>query len=167
MTTTNLKETALKDFKELLEEGILTQNFDDISDLEAILSEMFEEKMEYHTDAQEAYDDLDMELNNKLSKYFVYTLGTQPWSVQAHKTVGENFEKYSAQWKEYYSTKGSFNNFDDLCSTIEHRVMKDMSNCGCDCKTALSNLCDDVFDDEHPFYIDLGDNEPKISFLDI
>lgn len=166
LTLNNEKEMAIKDFKKLLLNGTLEKDFETIEELEDILSELFAEKLDYHIDAQEAYDDLDSDLDKYLSKYFCYRLGTSDWTVNAHYEGNNDFDKYSKQWSEYYSLSEDIIDYDDLCSSIEHRVRKDMSNVGCDCKTALSLICDDIFVDGHPFYIDLGEENPRILYLD-
>ena len=160
------KNVIVEDFKKLSEGGIIERMFSSYDELLDVLSEMFSDEYEKESDAQDAFNNLDEELGGLLGKYCaVYTLGTKEWVIECSGDVSkEKIEEVIASWNDYYDD--NLADINDLCDSITHRVMKDMSNCGCDVYNALSALCDDVFGDGHPFYVDLGDENPRISFLE-
>lgn len=159
-------DKILKDFLKLKEEGVIREDFSSIDELEDVLSQMFSDEYDRASDAQEAFDDLNDELNGLLNKHCaVYCLGTKEWSIICSSEASEELIKKSIdEWNDYYDKNVA--DIDDLCSSINVRVMKDMSNCGCDVYNALAMICDDVFGDENPFYVDCGEPNPRISFLE-
>lgn len=160
------KNNILKDFLKLKEDGVIEKSFSTYEELLDVLSEMFSDIYDRSSDAQEAFDDLDYDLDGLLNKYCgVYTLGTKEWTINSSIDASDEIIKQAIQdWNSYY--RDSLSTIDELCDGITHRVMKDMSNCGCDVHNALAMLCDDVFSQEHPFFVDLGEEDPRISFLE-
>lgn len=131
------------------------------------LSDKFANQCDNFDDAQEAFDELDAEYNFLLGKYFVYSLSDEGerWYVSEGDTfLIEELPKYIASYKEYYGNH-NITTVDDLTSVLEHRVMKDMSNAGCDPKTALRMILDDL-DLNGKFRIYGADGTPKIEILD-
>lgn len=134
-----------------------------ISEVEDALSERFQEYVDEVTDAQVAFDTLDLELDGMLSAFFCYTLSApnETWSV----SVGEEFvasklNEYIKEFTRHYG--GTFHTLEDLTSKLEHRVMKDMSNVGCDAKSALRMILEEDLGLENVFAIIGADNTPRI-----
>lgn len=162
-------DKILKDFLKLKKKGVIREDFSSIDELEDVLSQMFSDEYDRASDAQEAFDDLNDELNGLLNKHCaVYCLGTKEWSIVCSSEASEELIKKSIdKWNDYYGKNVA--NIDGLCSSINFRVMNDMSNCGCDAYNALSMICDDVFafdSENNPFYVDCGEPNPRISFLE-
>lgn len=159
-----MKEAILKDFRKLREEGLIKDDFSSYEELLDVLSEMFANQYEGYSDAQEAFDDLNDYLEGKLNEHCgVYTLGTEEWHIKIDVKEPEKLNALMKQWGEYY---GSVSDADDLASSMEHRVMKDMSNVGCDVHNALAMLCSEVFDEyDSSIYADIGESNPRIDFL--
>lgn len=159
------KNAIMNDFMKAKEEGLIEDNFNTYEELLDVLSEMFSDIYDKSSDAQEAFDDLDYELDGLLNKNCaVYTLGTKEWEIMCSAEASEDIIKQSInEWNQNYSNVEDIN---DLCDSITHRILKDMSNCGCDVHNALAMICNEVFTNEDIFYIDLGEENPRISFLD-
>lgn len=161
-------DKILKDFLKLKEEGVIREDFSSIDELEYVLSQMFSDEYDRASDAQEAFDDLNNELDGLLYEHgAVYHLGDKEWEIVCSSEVSEEvIEKIINQWNNYYGK--DISDINDLCSAIEYRVTKDMGNCGCDAYNALSMICDDVFafdSENNPFYVDCGESNLRISFL--
>ena len=161
-------DKILKDFLKLKGKGIIIEDFSSIDELENVLSQMFSDEYDKVSDAQEAFDNLDDELNGLLNEHCaVYHLGIKEWSIVCSSEASEELIKKSInQWNDYYDK--NISDIDELCSAIEYRVTKDMCNCGCDAYNALSMICDDVFaldSENNPFYVDCGESNLRISFL--
>lgn len=158
------KEMIFNDFLKLKEEGVLDEKFSTYDELLAVLSEMFQDKYSKYPDAQEAFDDLDDDLNGLLTKNCgVYSLGTKEWEIKIEQMNEKTKEKHIKDWNEYYGSE--IKDLDDLADSITHRVMKDMSNAGCDVYNALAMIIDDVFGETNLIYVDLGEENPRIEFL--
>lgn len=160
------KNFILNDFLKLKEDGVIKEMFSTYEELLDVLSEMFSDMYHRSSDAQEAFDDLNDNLDGLLNKHCgVYTLGTKEWSITSSLEASDSVVAKSIQdWNDYYGA--NLKSIDEVCDAIDHRVMKDMSNCGCDVHNALAMLCEDVFGGEHPFFVDLGEEDPRISFLE-
>lgn len=160
------KNTILKDFLELKKEGIIEEPFSNYEELLDVLSNMFEEEYEKYSDAQEAYDNIDDTLNGLLNKHCgVYTLGSKEWEIIcSNEATQETINNMITDWNEYYGT--SISDINDLCGSVTHRVMKDMSNAGCDVYNALAMICNDVFTGKNALSVDIGELNPRIYFLD-
>lgn len=161
------KDVVLKEFLELKERGLIKDSFSTYEELLDVLSDMFTNEYEHSDDAQDAYNDLDDALENKISKFCgVYTLGSEEWDICFNENISiEEKETALNQWNEYYCSDNS--SIDDLTSSIIHRVMKDMCNCGCDVYNALSMIIDDVFEGKELFFVNIGELNPRIDFMDI
>lgn len=154
-------EVILKDFRDKTD-----LDFSNIQDLLNHLSEEFASKCEDLDDAQEVYNDLDKEHGFLIGKYFVYSLSEtgETWTVSEGDEFKESeLPEYIQSFSDYYS-RTDIQSLDDLTSAIENRVMKDMSNVGCDPKTALNLLLSDL-DLDGKFRISGADAEPKIEML--
>lgn len=155
-----MKETALKECNEVLNTELTS-----INELEEMLSEKFQKLYEENEEAQVAFNELDEELGGLLGKYFVYTLSAdgEMWSVG----IGEGYEasklsEYLTTFKEYYNE--DVQTIEDCTSKLEYRVMKDMSNAGCDAFTALSMILEEDLGLEDVFVIVGADSEPRIQW---
>lgn len=162
-------DKILKDFLKLKEEGVIREDFSSIDELEDVLSQMFSDEYDRASDAQEAFNNLNDELNGLLNKHCaVYCLGTKEGSIVCSSEASEELiEKSINEWNDYYDE--NISDIDELCSVIEHRVTEGKCNCGCDAYNALSMICDDVFafdNKNNPFYVDCGEPNPRISFLE-
>ena len=159
------KQLILKEFLKLKNEGVITEDFSTYEELLDVLSEKFSENYDSSSDAQEAFDDLDDELDGILNKFSgVYSLGTKEWSIHCSSEASKDaIEELISKWNSYYAYEVT--DVDELCSAIEHRVLKDMCNCGCDVHNALAMLCNDVFGEDDLIYVDIGESNPRISFL--
>lgn len=158
------KEKILKDFLKLKKEGLIEENFSSFDELVQVLSDMFEDMYSKYSDAQEAYCDLDDDLDNCLSKNgAVYCLGTKEWEVKIDNIDEKAKEQLYKNWNDYYNSE--INDIDDLVSAISHRIMKDMSNAGCDVHNALAMIINDVFGECNCIYVDIGEESPRIEFL--
>ena len=159
------KNNIVSDFLKLREEGIIKENFSTYNELLDVLSQMFSDEYDNLPDAQEAFNSLDNQLNGLLNKYYgVYSLGTKEWEILCSSEASNELINQSInEWDDYYNTK--ITNIDCICDSIASKVMDDMSNCGCDVHNALSMICDDVFSGENPFFVDCGEENPRISFL--
>lgn len=160
------KNFILNDFLKLKEDGVIKKPFSTYEELLDVLSEMFSYVYDRSSDAQEAFDDLNNDLDGLLNKHYgVYTLGTKEWNISSSLEASDVAIAQSIQdWNDYYGS--NLKSIDEVCDAIDRRVMKDMSNCGCDVHNALAMLCVDVFTEEHPFFVDLGEEDPRISFLE-
>ena len=160
------KDCILKDFLKLKKDGIIKESFSTYEELLNVLSDMFSDIYNKSSDAQEAFDDLNDNLDGFLNKHCgVYTLGIQEWTIKIYtEASNETIEQSIQDWNSYYCD--SLSSIDELCDSITHRIIKDMSNCGCDVYNALTMLCEDVFGESHPFFVDLGEENPRISFLE-
>lgn len=159
------KELIMQDFKKLREEGVLTKDFNTYEELLEVLSEMFTDVYYHNSDAQEAFDELDDELDGLLNKHTgVYYLGTNEWSIELDTRDDTKIKELIKEWNSYYGS--NIESIEDLTSAIEHRVCKDMSNAGCDVFNALAMLCNDVFSEPDIAIVDIGDENPRIEFLD-
>lgn len=161
------REAILKDFKKLREDGLIKEDFTNYKELLDVLSEIFAHQYEEYSDAQDAFDDLNDYLDGKLNQHRgVYTLGTEEWRIKIDVKEPEKLNDLMEQWGKCY---GSVSDADDLASSIEHRVMKDMSNAGCDVYNALDMICSEVFDEvdniDSFIYVDMGEPSPRIDFL--
>lgn len=161
------KELILKDFLKLQKEtGVMKEHIiTTYEELLNALSEEFAEEYDGCSDAQDAFDNLNDYLDNFLGDHAgMYSLGTKDWSIECYSNATKELKEGAInQWNSYYSS--NITDINDLTSAASHRLSKDMSNCGCDIHTAFAMLCDDVFADEHPLFVDLGESNPRISFL--
>ncbi|MGF7535221.1 hypothetical protein AAGG74_16325 [Bacillus mexicanus] len=147
-------------------EKILKRTIEGPEILEQILSEEFQANLRNQNDAQIAFDMLDSSLKGLISEYFCYTL-TDPehsWTV----TIGEEFKggnlnDYLSSFKEHYSE--NFISLNDMTSKLENQILKDMSNSGCDCKSALAMILEEDLGLEGIFSISGADAEPRIEFI--
>lgn len=160
-------EYVINDFNKVLSKPIKT-----IEELEEILSEKFESYLEYSEDAQEACDDMfDSEYDGLLKKYpFVYSLSgkNQVWSVEVEDDFDySKEEEYLAIFNEVYDDE--FEDIDDVASTLEHEIMKTMSNCGCDVFNAFNLIVEEDLPEEVDsiFTINGADGTPTIELLQI
>lgn len=160
------KNAILNDFLKLKEEGVIVDSFSTFDELLDVLSDMFAEEVEDSSDAQEAYDNLNDALGGIIEKHCgVYSLGTKDWSIECSTDNSkELISQLIQKWNDYYDDK--ITDIDELCSSLTRRVGKDMCNAGCDVHNALSMISDDVFVGKHPFFVELGEKNPRISFLD-
>lgn len=160
------ENVILNDFLQLKEDGVITEQFATYEELLDVLSGRFSDIYDNSDDAQKAFDDLDDSLNGYLTKHCgVYSLGTEEWDICfSTEASDELLSKVIQDWNNYYTD--NISTIHELCSSVYRRVRKDMSNCGCDVHNALSMLGDDVFSTEHPFYVELGEENPRISFLE-
>lgn len=161
------KDVILRDFLKLKEEGLIKENFSTYEELLDVLSEMFSNCQEDSTDAQEACNDLNDYLEGVLYKHCaIYTLGEEDWIIDYSDEFKEKSVKdIIKEWNSFYEE--NLSDIDDVCDSITHKVMDTMSNAGCDVLNALKSVCDEVFGDEYPFYVDMGELNPRISFLKI
>lgn len=155
------KKNVVKEFENILKTTIKCPE-----NLEQILSEEFQANLRIQNDAQIAFNMLDSSLEGLLSQYFCYTL-TEPehsWTV----TIGEEFKEanlneYLSSFKEHYSE--NFTSLNDMISKLENQIIKDMSNSGCDCKSAIAMILEEDLDLEGIFTISGADAEPRIEFI--
>lgn len=160
------KNVVLNDFLKLKEEGVIVDEFTTFDELVDVLSHMFVEEFENSSDAQDAFDNLNDTLGGIIKKHSgVYSLGTKDWSIEYYTDAPkELIAQLIEKWNKYYDTKITV--IAELCDSLTRRVEKDMCNSGCDVHNALAFISDDVFADKHPFYVELGEDNPRITFLD-
>ena len=160
------KDVILKEFLELKKDGGINEKFSSFEELVNVLSQMFEEEYESSSDAQEAYNCLNDNLEGLLGKHCaVYKLGTEEWSIDCDsKATKESIKNVITKWNDYYGSKNT--TIEGVCDAITHKVMKTTSNYGCDAHNALFEICLDVFEDGHPFFVNIGDENPRIEFLE-
>lgn len=148
----------------LLEFAVQTNfNCENLSELLDELSDEFAHHYVKEYDAQEAFNVLDAECKGLLSKYFLYTLSEdgEMWSVDVGEGfMQENLPNYINEFKECYGDK-NIETLGDLLSSLERKLMKDMSNVGCDAKTALRMTMDDL-GLENEFYVFGANANPRI-----
>ena len=112
--------------------------FENLEALESHLSGRFSDILDSSEDAQYAYDELNDELDGLLGAHFCYTLSEdgETWSVETGEAFEESrLSEYLADFNDVYES--NHDSIDDMTSTLERRVSKDMSNAGIDAKNAL------------------------------
>lgn len=155
-----MKEQALQELR-----AVTNQPLNTLKEAEDYLSERLQEVYIEQDDAQEAFDALDTELNGLLGKYFVYTLSGK--DGEWHVGTGDAFDDtklddYIEAFQEHYNEE--FESLDDLTSKLEYRVMKDMSNAGCDAFNALAMILEEDLLLDGVFAILGADEEPRIEW---
>lgn len=147
-------------------ESKLGVKFNNSKELEELLSEKFREAMENNVDAQLAFNELDSEVSGLLNKYCCYYLTDNgvSWSVDTGDLFNNsNIELYLSKFKDEYNEE--FKSIEDMTSKLENKVLKDMSNAGCDCKSALRMILEEDLDLVGVFSIVGADAEPTIELI--
>ena len=109
--------------------------YNSVDEMCASLSEKFSEKREYIDDAQEAFNSLNDEFSGYLGYLgFVYSIfGGDSW----HVNMLDCSEPILKDVCKFFDDKKILTS-DDAIAAVENRVMKTMSNVGCDVYNALS-----------------------------
>lgn len=142
------------------------EHFKSIEDVEQYLTDKFQNYIDKSEDIQLAYNDMNEDMNGFLNKYFVYSIsGDGCWSISTSENYKiEDLHELLSNWNSYY--EDSLTSLDELMSSIERRVEKDMDNVGCDPFNALNMLSADV-GLKDAFIIDGAAEKPTIKFSSI
>lgn len=162
ITLTNMDRSSIQLFEEEI-----GKTFENQAALEQHLTERFNEINDLSDDTQASFNELNRELGGLLELYFCYSISEigEIWSVQP----GESFDmarlpEYLALFTETYITNHA--TLEDMISTLEYRVSKDMQNAGVDAKNALRMILEDDLYEPGLFFIDGAYATPRILYLD-
>lgn len=158
------EEIIMKDFLELKEKGFIEGEFNNISELCDLLSDLLCIIYEEQNDLQSAFNMLNLILGGLINKHqCVYTVGTKPWEILYNEDQPDDVLRDALnKWNEYYDDNNE--TIDDLCSSVMHRLLDTMSNVGCDVFNALKMILDDIDVKDNIIIISYGELNPRISF---
>lgn len=157
------KKDLMQDFLNLQLKGVNVSNYDELVDT---VSKMFEKEYKKTYDDELAYIKLNDKLNGLLEKYDAsFTLGVGEWHIIHDENISDDcLSLVLNKWNNYYNFE--IMDINELCDSVQDIVMERMYDAGCDEYVALDMIMDEVFVNEHPFYVALSYMGPRVTFFD-
>lgn len=146
-------------------EKVIGIKISDKEELENYLTDKFQNYVKNSEDIQEAFDTMDIELNKLLGKYCCYSISKNKdgWRVAASKNyTKDSLPKILNNWNKYNNS--NIDDLDEILGSLEFKMMKYMSNIGCDAFNALSMILKEV-KLENYFFIDNVSDSPSINLI--